>query len=129
LWSASPSWATARTAKRPPVPTFAGNAFFVSVRGSDGNPGSLAKPWRTVTFALTRLRPGDTLYVRGGTYFERPTVSVSGTAADPITIQSYPGETAVIDSGPQEFRAVGNRDWELVDSSTGEYRSVKRYEV
>jgi hypothetical protein len=103
-----------------------GNAHYVSVRGSNDSPGSLARPWRTIGFALSRLRPGDTLLVRGGTYLERPTVTVSGTAAAPITIQSYPGESAVIDSGPVGFRTPGNRDWEPVNPAIGEYRSVRR---
>jgi hypothetical protein len=103
-----------------------GNARYVSVRGNDGNPGSLDRPWRTLAFALTQLRPGDTLLLRGGTYLERPTVAAGGTAGAPITIQSYPGERAVIDSGPADFRAAGNRDWEPVNPAIGEYRSVRR---
>jgi hypothetical protein len=102
--------------------------LYVSPRGSDDDPGSLDRPWRTIGHAVSRLRPGDTLFLRGGTYLERPTVEVSGTAAAPITVQSYPGETAVIDSGPAEFRAGGNDDWEPVDPATGEYRSVRRYD-
>jgi hypothetical protein len=102
------------------------NTHYVSVRGSDDSPGSLARPWRTIGFALSRLRPGDTLLIRGGTYLERPTVAASGTADARITIQSYPGERAVIDSGPAEFRTSGNRDWEPVNPAIGEYRSVRR---
>ena len=68
-----------------------GTTRYVSVQGSDGNPGSLSRPWRTIAFAAGQLRPGDTLLVRGGTYLERPTVSASGTADAPITIRSYPG--------------------------------------
>jgi hypothetical protein len=103
----------------------AGTTRYVSVRGSDDDPGSLSRPWRTITFAASRLRPGDTLLVRGGTYLERPTVAASGTAGAPITIQSYPGESAVIDSGPAGFRTPGNHDWEPVDPAIGEYRSVR----
>jgi Right handed beta helix region len=102
-----------------------GNARYVAVHGNDGNPGSLDRPWRTLAFALSQLRPGDTLFLRGGTYLERPTVAASGTAGAPITIQSHPGESAVIDSGPADFRTAGNRDWELVDPAIGEYRSVR----
>jgi hypothetical protein len=106
-------------------PPGAGTTRYVSVEGSDGNPGTLHRPWRTVGHAASRLRPGDTLLLRGGTYLERPTVAASGTAGAPITIQSYPGEGAVIDSGPAGFRRPGNHDWEPVDPATGEYRSVR----
>jgi len=80
-----------------------------------------------VDFAISQLRAGDTLNLRGGTYFESVTASVNGSAGSPILIQSYPGESAVIDSGPSEFRTIGNSDWELVDGSIGEYRSVQSY--
>ncbi len=101
--------------------------FYVSPQGSDSAAGTISAPFRTVNFAATRLSPGDTLYLRGGTYFERVTVSVSGAAGAPIVIQGYPGETAVLDSGPPEFRTAGNSDWELVNATLGEYRSVKTY--
>src|SRR5262249_38326451 len=74
-----------------------------------------------------QLKPGDTLYVRGGTYYERPTVSVSGLAGAPINVQAYAGETPVIDSGVADFRTVGNSDWVVDDATLGIYRSVKTY--
>jgi hypothetical protein len=104
-----------------------GSTHYVSVRGSDDNPGSLDRPWRTIAHAVSELGPGDTLFIREGTYLERPELSASGTADAPITIQSYPGERAVIDSGPAAFRATGNQDWELVDPAIGEYRSVREH--
>ncbi|HKY31065.1 MAG TPA: PKD domain-containing protein [Candidatus Polarisedimenticolia bacterium] len=95
--------------------------------GSDAAEGSYEAPFRTIAHALSRLVPGDRLLLRGGTYRERPLVSVSGTQAAPIVIQSYPGERAVIDSALAEFRTPGNADWELVDEALGEYRSVKAF--
>jgi hypothetical protein len=102
----------------------AANAVFVSTAGSDSNPGTLTAPFRTIARGILALAPGMTLYVRGGTYFERPVVAVSGTESQWITIQSFPGERAVIDSGPTAFRTRGNNDWELVNAATGEWRSV-----
>ena len=54
------------------------------------------------TFAtqLSKLsNPGDTLFLRGGTYEFSDKVSVNkqGTAAQPIVITGYPGETAILD--------------------------------
>jgi Right handed beta helix region len=102
----------------------ASGSFYVSPQGSDDAPGTRERPWRTVAAAAERLRPGDVLHLREGTYFERPEIGVSGTAAAPITIQSYPGERAVIDSGAAQFQAPGNQAWEPVDPAIGEYRSV-----
>jgi hypothetical protein len=105
------------------------SAYYASPAGNDGDAGTLARPWRTVGHAVARLSAGDTLYLRGGTYFERTTVSRSGTAAAPIVIRSYPGENAILDSCVPEFRVPGNQDWELVDAAIGEYRSVRSFDL
>jgi hypothetical protein len=102
----------------------AGGAFYVATNGSDGHAGTQAAPFRTIGRGLQALAPGGTLFLRGGTYFERPSITAGGTAEQPITIRSFPGERAVIDSGPTAFRTAGNQDWELVDAATGEYQSV-----
>src|SRR6185503_14054883 len=109
-----------------PTPNLLG-LFVDPVNGVDvDSGGGMSSPWRTLGYAFSRLRPGDTLFLRGGSYFESSlTVSNSGTESQPIVIRSYPGETAVIDSGYREFRTPGNVDWELVDAATGEYRSVR----
>jgi hypothetical protein len=101
--------------------------YYVSLKGSDSNAGTLEAPFRTINQAVARLQPGDTLFVRGGTYFESVSVRVNGAKEAPITIQSYPGERATIDSGIADFRDAGNLDWEIVDSNLGEYRSVRRF--
>jgi len=46
---------------------------------------------------LGKLVPGDTLYLRGGTYNQIVSFSESGTSGSRITISGYPGETAIID--------------------------------
>jgi parallel beta-helix repeat protein len=57
----------------------------------DTNPGTEAQPWKTISRATGLLQPGDTLLVKAGTYRETVTLTQSGTAAQPITIQAYPG--------------------------------------
>lgn len=48
---------------------FAADVFYVSPSGDDANDGlSMRSAWREPVSALTRLRPGDTLYIAGGTY-------------------------------------------------------------
>src|SRR5262249_50271200 len=68
--------------------------FVDSRRGNDMADGTEAAPWRTLAHATRQLRPGDTLYLRGGAYYERIALTRSGTAEQPITIASYPGELA-----------------------------------
>jgi hypothetical protein len=42
--------------------------YYVSTTGSNTNDGSATSPWRTITYALTRVSTGDTLSVSLGTY-------------------------------------------------------------
>jgi hypothetical protein len=98
---------------------------FMSTTGSDSNVGSEASPWRTLSASLPKLVPGDTLYIRGGTYTENGiTVSnVNGTASQGIAVKNYPGETPIFDGGYTQFRSIGNSDWTLYDAATNTYRS------
>lgn len=42
--------------------------FFVSPTGSDGDLGTLEKPFATIQRAQEAVGPGDTVSIRGGTY-------------------------------------------------------------
>ena len=68
--------------------------------GNDGNTGTLSQPWATLQHAADRVHAGDAVQVRAGNYagayFE-----TSGTAAQPIVIEAYPGESpAIVDDNP-----------------------------
>lgn len=106
-----------------------GPARFVDpVKGADHNDGSAPAPWRTVNHALRQLRPGDTLYLRGGIYYEAVTAAAVGTAAQPVTVRSYPGELAVLDGGLREFAENPAGAWEpCPGGAADEFRSVKAY--
>ncbi len=73
--------------------------------GSNSNPGTIAAPWQRISYAVSQLSAGDTLYIRGGTYtntadridsqdYTVPTGTNATTGA--ISIVGYPGETVVI---------------------------------
>lgn len=97
-------------------------------KGDDGHDGSKASPFKTINEAVKHLKPGDTLCLRGGTYYEHVVVSCAGEATRPITIRSYPGELAVIDGGIREFMDSPAQAWEPAkDGVPGEYQSVKVY--
>src|SRR5262245_57395700 len=76
--------------------------FVDPARGDDQHSGDRDRPWKTLAHSLRRLKPGDTLYLRGGTYYERVALTRSGTAERPITICGYPGELAILDGGRRE---------------------------
>ncbi|HET9590037.1 MAG TPA: right-handed parallel beta-helix repeat-containing protein [Anaerolineales bacterium] len=102
--------------------------YYVSPDGSDQNRGTLNEPWRTLEHALGQLSPGDTLYLRGGTYYEHGiVVRAKGTASAPIVIRSYPGERAFIDGGVPYFTSAPNSEWELVDGDIHLYRSRRTF--
>ncbi|MBI2557718.1 DUF1565 domain-containing protein [Candidatus Woesearchaeota archaeon] len=45
-----------------------GNTYYISPTGSDSNPGTSASPWKTFAFTIPKLKAGDTLILKDGTY-------------------------------------------------------------
>lgn len=73
---------------------------FVATTGSDSAAGTLTAPWRTVLASINKLKAGDVLCLKPGTYTEEVVDSSlpAGTASAPITVESYdPGNPALID--------------------------------
>lgn len=71
--------------------------FYVATTGSDGNPGTLTQPWKTLQKACNTVSPGSTVLIRGGTYAEKVTVNVSGSASGGwIVIENYTGEHVIV---------------------------------
>jgi hypothetical protein len=76
--------------------------FYVTPTGTRSGDGSMSRPWDLATAlsgAAGRVRPGDTIWLRGGTYHGSFTSTLIGTAANPIIVRQYPGERATINSG------------------------------
>ena len=74
--------------------------YYVATTGSDSNSGSISSPKATITAGINLMAPGDTLYIRGGTYNDhcRAVLGKSGTASARMTISGYPGETVTLRS-------------------------------
>jgi len=75
--------------------------YYISPNGSDSNPGTRLKPWKTIRKAALIVKPGDTVYLLGGIYIESVRFDISGTESNPIKIMAYPGETPIIDGQNQ----------------------------
>src|ERR1017187_2552640 len=78
-----------------------GAEFIVAPDGGPGGTGSTPSPWSLAT-ALAQpatVHPGDTIWLRGGTYPGKYVSYLTGTSTAPIVVRSYPGEWAKIDSG------------------------------
>ncbi len=79
--------------------------YYVSTTGSDGNPGTIDRPWATwdKAFSSKLILPGDTVYFRGGVYYLEPSEAFgpkterSGIKGSPIYYLNYPGEKPILD--------------------------------
>lgn len=73
--------------------------FYVSAAtGNDSFSGtSLSSAWATIGKAMESATPGSTVYIRGGIYYEQPSLEVSGTADNPITFTRYQNEVPILD--------------------------------
>lgn len=102
-----------------------GDIVFVDAqRGDDAGTGTIENPLRSINQAARKIKPGTTISLRGGIYYEQVYISAAGTPNKPITITSHPGETAIIDGGVREFHDNPASAWQLVDGTTDEYRST-----
>jgi hypothetical protein len=95
-------------------------SYFASESGSDGNPGTIDSPFRTIAKGISVLQAGDVLNLREGAYAEAVVVEDKhGSAGSNIVIRSFPGEHARLDGCVDQFRTAPNRDWKpasLVDA-------------
>ena len=108
-------------------PTIAQAAtYYVSLTGKDSNSGtSTSAPFRTLLKAVQPLRPGDTLYIRAGTWTEQLDLmryNTSGTSGKYIKIAGYPGEKVTlryaepIQGGYGVIKARGTRGYLIFEN-------------
>lgn len=113
--------------------------YYVAVDGSDNNSGIKELPLATIQKAQSLVQPGDTVYLRGGTYHvteaqiarnERVYACVtfldkSGAAGKYIHYINYPGETPVFDYS--DVKPAGMRVAAFY--VTGSFIHLKGFEV
>ena len=99
----------------------AGAEHFAAPNGTPGGQGTKSSPLDLAAAlgAGSRAKPGDTIWLRGGTYRGGLTSTVGGRADAPVTIRAVPGERATIDcrsrqgqQGSTLFSVEG--DWTVV---------------
>lgn len=86
------------------------SVYYLAPNGNDNNSGTITSPWFSFTKAWTLIKPGDTVYLRGGTYaFTSQQVlrNKSGQAGNLINILAYPGEFPVLTKGAGYPNASG----------------------
>ena len=64
--------------------------WYVTANGSDSGAGTQSSPMslKKALSGSTPARPGDTIWLRGGTYLNSYTSWLEGTASAPITIRA-----------------------------------------
>ncbi len=96
--TAPPTTAPPTTAP-PSSPPPASSLLYVSPTGSASAAGTLAAP-TTLASAITRVTPGGTIYMRGGTYSFAQTITIAlgnnGTSSARKSLYAYPNETPVL---------------------------------
>ncbi len=88
--------------------------YYVSPAGNDDANGlSIATPFLTIERATYAVLPGDTVFVRAGTYSKSSPESliafltISGTANNPITFKNYPNENPILQMNATNWGAFG----------------------
>ncbi len=71
--------------------------YYIAVTGSDINSGSITSPWATFDHAMTQIKPGDTLIIKDGTYYQSLNITVSGTETNTVTIKAENDGGTIID--------------------------------
>lgn len=116
-----------------------GAEFFVVPDGSDQNPGTIDRPFASVQRAQQSAAPGDTVFVRGGTYAIQESqiaqrkgifayvvaLDKSGEKDKPITYRAYRDEKPVFDFS--RVKPEGLRVYAF--SVTGSWLHVQGIEV
>ncbi len=109
--------------------------YVSATNGRDTNPGTCSQPFRTIARGVGVLKPGDTLFIRGGVYAESFNSNIpSGKSwLSPVTIKAYPNEQVTLRpgpttqgvfmfSGPQQFIVISDL---TIDGANVQYDCIK----
>ena len=83
-----------------------GATYFVTQhhpQASDENPGTVDRPWKTISKAVTTIAPGAVVIIGDGVYRESIIVKSGGTAQSPIRFESASGAHVVLTGADQLF--------------------------
>ncbi|MCP3682749.1 MAG: hypothetical protein GY861_08680 [bacterium] len=104
------------------------DTYFVSTSGNDDNLGTKERPWRTIKKAANTLRAGDTVYIRGGTYFLDSHIrfGFSGNKENQITFAGYQDEKVIIDGSNVPYDSVS---WKGLLKTAGDWIVLEKFDV
>ncbi len=109
--------------------TFAAE-FFVSTTGDDTNSGSQEHPIATLAQANAIVEPGDTVWIRGGTYHLNTAIRITTSGrsdAQRIQYWAYENETPVFDFA--NYRSPRKRSDQPAISITADWLHIRGLEI
>ena len=77
-----------------------------SPAADDRNPGTEAKPFKTIQPAVDTAKSGDTIYVKAGVYSDIVNIRGFGRPTHPITLTAWKEDRVVIGSELRELPAA-----------------------
>lgn len=95
--------------------------------GSNGNPGTLSAPLKTITHALALAQGSMTVHVFAGTYSEGSASGPGLGIVDAVTVESY-GTGTVIVAGPAALDAGYSYGFSIADSGTLRGVTIQGYD-
>jgi parallel beta-helix repeat protein len=103
-------------------PALGGSPTTLYVDGSSPNcsnsgTGAQGAPFCTISAAVAKVAPGQTVQVAGGTYSEKVTIAKSGTSSAPIVVTAAPGASVTVTGAANGF-VISGRSWVTVKGFT-----------
>ena len=99
----------------------AGKSYFVSKSGSDGNPGTKSKPFRTIgRVNQLKLKPGDTIYFKAGELFPGTlSLTLNGAKGKEILLSSYGNGRAILHGGTRKSMILRGHHFRVSEINAG----------
>jgi hypothetical protein len=100
--------------------------WYVATNGSDSGNGSEQNPFRTIEKAVSIVQPGETIFVKGGTYnlTSAILISKSGTGSSVISLFAYTGTRPILNFSGQ---AMSGSNYGI--KLTGNYWYIKGIDI
>lgn len=93
------------------------NGIYVSTEGDDQNIGNYSNPFRTLEHAINSSKPGDTIYLRKGIYYEMLLLKNYGVNQNKwLTIKPYKNEEVIIDGSKRNNESNLRAGFHLINS-------------
>ena len=99
------------------------DAYYVATDGDNDNEGSYLNPWLTIQYGLNQLKPGDTLIVKEGIYYEKLVMKKSGEADKYITIKAEKNKEVIIDG------TNNNKRFSMIYLENVDYLRLEGFEI